>query len=38
MASKLVKAVVALVLVGLAWKLLTGDEASETVDEVDRID
>lgn len=38
MASKLVKVVVALVLVGLAWKLLSGDEASESVEEVDRID
>jgi hypothetical protein len=38
MASKLVKVVVALVLIGLAWKLLTGEEMTESAEEVDRID
>lgn len=38
MASKLVKVVVALVLIGLAWKLLSGEEMTESTEEVDRID
>lgn len=38
MASKLVKVAAALVLIVLAWKLLTAEESSASVEQVDRID